>query len=55
MGLRLKSACTHIEVWTARPVLTDRGALTPDTPSPGLVLEVVNGPAGSAVEIGKVC
>jgi hypothetical protein len=30
------------------------GALTPDTPSPGRVLENLDGPEGSAEEIDKV-
>jgi hypothetical protein len=50
---RLKPASIHIEVWTARTLLTDRGALTPDTPSPGRVLEDMDGPEGSGKEDEK--
>jgi hypothetical protein len=53
MGQQFRSACTHIEVWASRLTLSDRGALTPDTP-PRSVLKNMDGPRGSAEEFDKV-
>src|SRR5918994_4661587 len=36
----------HTELRMAGALLADRGALTPDTPSPGRVLEIMDGPEG---------
>ena len=53
MRQRLKRASIHIEVWTAGPLMTDRGALTPDPPPPSLP-ESVDRPRGLAEEDEKI-
>ena len=50
---RPKPASTHIELWTAGPLLTDQGSELLPTPPPR-VLEAVDGPKGSAEEVEKV-
>jgi hypothetical protein len=54
MGKALQMACTRIELRPTGSAPTDREALTPDTSSPGLILEIADGPEGSAEEVEKV-